>query len=128
MNRAGKLICLMVVLMCVSAHAQISIPLSGRGGDNDKPKSTDPNRLLTGTVTDATDQPAAGAVVYLKNTKTLAVKSYITDEKGAFRFPSLSPNVDFEVYAERKGKRSSTKTLSSFDSRKQVQFNLKLEK
>ena len=93
-------------------------------GDN----KGDPNRVITGTVIDSKEQPISGAVVYLKNTRNLAVKSYITDAKGYFRFTGLSPNADFEVYAESNGKRSATKTLSVFDSRKQVDFTLKIDK
>lgn len=85
------------------------------------------SRSLTGSVTDRGGTPVANAIVYLKDTKTLAVKSYITGNDGAFRFPALSPNVDYEVYAQIDGHRSDTKTLSSFDSRPQAVINLKLD-
>jgi hypothetical protein len=55
------------------------------------------------------------------------VKSYITEAKGTYRFTGLSPNADFEIYAESRGKRSATKTYSVFDSRKQVDFTLKID-
>jgi len=88
----------------------------------------DPNRTITGTVVDDKENPISGAVVYLKNTRNLAVKSYITEAKGSYRFTGLSPNADFEVYAEFKGKRSATKTFSVFESRKEVDFTLKIGK
>jgi Carboxypeptidase regulatory-like domain len=91
-------------------------------------KKGDPNRVITGTVVNDKEQPISGAVVYMKNTRNLAVKSYITDGKGSFRFTGLSPNADFEIYAESNGKRSATKTFSVFDSRKQVDFTLKIDK
>jgi len=81
-------------------------------------------RTLTGHVFNRQDQPLEKAVVYLKNTKSLGVKTYITDPDGGYRFPALSPNVDYEVYAEHNGARSDTKTLSAFDSRKQVNITL----
>ena len=84
-------------------------------------------RALDGLVTNDADVPLNKAIVYLKNTKTLAVKSYITSEDGLYRFPALSPNVDYEVHAEYQGKKSGTKTLSSFDSRKAVRINLKID-
>lgn len=84
-------------------------------------------RTLTGHVFNRQDQPLAKAVVYLKNTKSLAVKTYISENDGSFRFPELSPNVDYEVYAEHEGARSDTKTLSSFDSRKQVNLTLRIK-
>ena len=85
-------------------------------------------RIMIGQVTDGAEAPISGAVVYLKNTKTLAVKTYITDDKGAYRFHALSPNADYEVYAEFQSVRSKTKSLSSFDSRSEVTINLHIDK
>jgi hypothetical protein len=82
-------------------------------------------RTLQGTVS-VGDQPGADAIVYLKNSRTLAEKTFIAEKNGSYRFSSLSPNVDYEVYAELNGKRSDTKTLSSFDSRKVAYINLKI--
>jgi Carboxypeptidase regulatory-like domain len=89
-------------------------------------RSREELRALTGRVHGDQDRPIADAVVYLKNTKTLVVKTYITEANGTYRFPALSSNVDYEVHAEYKGGRSDTKTLSSFDSRKQAIINLKV--
>lgn len=83
-------------------------------------------RTLQGQVTKSGDAPLPGAIVYLKNTKTLAVRSFTSDEKGNYRFPSLSPNVDYEVYAVYEGSKSDTKTLSAFDSRPQATINLRV--
>ena len=84
-------------------------------------------RSLQGQVLSDADAPPASAIVYLKNTKTLAVKTYIADKDGMYRFNALSSNIDYEVYAEHDGKKSDTKTLSSFDSRKQATINLKIK-
>lgn len=84
-------------------------------------------RSLQGQVMNDADAPIPTAIVYLKNTKTLAVKTFIADKEGIYRFNALSPNVDYEVYAEKEGKKSDTKTLSSFDSRKQATINLKIK-
>jgi len=84
-------------------------------------------RSLTGHVVDRQEQPVAKAIVYLKNTKTLVIKTYIADTDGTYRFPALSPNVDYEVYAEFNGAHSDTKTLSAFDSRKQFNITLRLK-
>ena len=83
-------------------------------------------RTLQGQVMKDTEAPLPGAVVYLKNTKTQSVRSFISDDKGNYRFTSLTPNVDYEVHAEYKGSRSDTKTLSSFDSRSTATINLKI--
>ena len=84
-------------------------------------------RSLTGHVIDRQEQAVPKAIVYLKNTKTLLVKTYIADSDGTYRFPALSPNVDYEVYAEFNGARSDTKTLSSFDNRKQFNVTLRIK-
>ena len=86
-----------------------------------------PTRSLQGQVLNDADAPLPSAVVYLKNTKTLAVKTFIADKDANYRFNALSPNVDYAVYAEKDGKKSDTKTLSSFDSRKQATINLKIK-
>jgi len=83
-------------------------------------------RTLQGQVMKGGDAPVPGAIVYLKNTKTLSVRSFTSDEKGNYRFPSLSPNVDYEVYAVHEGNKSDTKTLSAFDSRALATINLKV--
>ena len=84
-------------------------------------------RSVSGQVLDKEDAALSGAVVHLKNTKTLALKTYITDDSGSYRFSGLSPNVDYELHAELKGRRSSTKTISSFDGRKDVTIHLKID-
>ena len=85
------------------------------------------SRLLLGQVLNRNDKPVPDAIVYLKNTKTLLVKTYITGEDGAFRFPALSRNVDYQVFAEHAGKRSGVKTVSAFDSRAEAHINLTID-
>jgi len=84
-------------------------------------------RTLIGHVYDDREQPLEKAIVYLKNTKTLAIKTYISEPDGTYRFSGLAPNIDYEVYAEHAGAHSDTKTLSGFDSRKQVNITLKIK-
>ena len=92
-------------------------------------KGEDQNvRSVQGTVSDASDNAVNGAVVQLKNTKTLQIRSFITKENGSYYFHGLSPDVDYELKAEYQGASSPTKTLSSFDSRKEAVINLKLSK
>jgi hypothetical protein len=67
-----------------------------------------------------------GAVVQLKNTKTLQIRSFITKDDGTYHFYDLSPDIDYELKADYQGASSSTKKLSSFDSRTQTILNLKL--
>lgn len=84
-------------------------------------------RTVSGRVVNGQDQPLHKAVVHLKNTRTLAIKTYITEPDGAYRFTALSPNVDYELYAEYDGAHSDTKTVSAFSNRKQVTINLKIK-
>ena len=85
-------------------------------------------RLLTGRVVDQDDRALANAIVYLTNTRTRAVKTYIAGQDGDYRFPGLSPNLDYEVYAQFNGQKSDTKTVSQFDNRSSVNINLKISK
>jgi hypothetical protein len=87
----------------------------------------DSGRLLTGRVVDRQDAPLASSVVYLANTRTRAVKTFIVGADGNYRFPALSPNVDYEIYAQYQGHKSDTKTVSQFDTRPQVNINLKID-
>src|SRR5580698_8004662 len=84
-------------------------------------------RMLTGKVLDRHDNPLPDAIVYLANTRTRAVKSYIIGPDGAYHFPELSPNIDYEVYAQFNGKKSETKTISHFDDRHQLNMNLRID-
>ena len=91
-----------------------------------KKKGEETTRSVEGLVSTAEDAPAAGAVVQLKNTKTLQIRSFITKENGTYYFHELSPDVDYELKADFQGLSSGAKTLSSFDSRRTATINLKL--
>jgi hypothetical protein len=91
-----------------------------------EPKKEDKTRLLTGKVLDSGDSPLPNAVVYLTDTHTRSVKTYIVGPDGTFRFPALQPTIDYEVYAQYNDHKSGTKTVSQFDDRKQVDINLKI--
>ncbi len=95
--------------------------------DQDK-KHESQLRTVRGTVTDKDDTPIPAGVVYLKNTKTLTVKTYIADDAGHYRFSGLDANVDYEIHAEHQGQYSSKRTISSFDSRKEIVIHLKVDK
>jgi len=92
-----------------------------------KEKDTAPGRLLTGRVLDKQDNPVANAVVYVTDTRTRAVKTYIVGADGNYRFPALAANVDYEIYAQLNGKSSDTKKMSQFDDRKQVKIDLRID-
>jgi Carboxypeptidase regulatory-like domain len=106
------------LVLLLASLAALSEPFDKKG---------DNGRVLLGRVTDRQDSPLPNAVVYLTNTRTRAVKTYIVGQDGAYRFPSLSPNIDYEVYAQYNGHKSDTKTVSQFDNRSQVNINLKVD-
>lgn len=85
-------------------------------------------RTVRGAVLDRAENPISSAVVYLKNVRTFAVKTYISDKSGEYRFSGLDPNVDYEVHAETDNMTSNTRTISSFDTRKDIVISLKVDK
>lgn len=104
-------------LLCAAAWGQFG-----------KKKDSESNvRTLQGVITDEADNPIVGAVVQLENMKTLQIRSFITKEKGDYYFGDLSTDIDYKIHAENHGMTSATKTLSSFDSRKQATLNLKVD-
>ena len=106
----------------------LAVPAGFAQGSKKKGDNTNDTRTVQGIVTTAEDAPVTGAVVQLKNTKTLQIRSFITQQNGSYYFNGLSTDVDYELKAENKGLSSSVKTLSSFDSRKEAVLNLKLNK
>jgi len=126
MKKLLSLLSLSLVLLSCGAW-QLQIPLSGPTPNDDSGKKARVNqRVLTGVVMDKNDQPVANAVVYLKNEKTLNVRTFFAQKDGTYRFPQLERNVNYEVYAELDGKRSDTKTVSQFDDRNAPHVNLRI--
>ncbi len=83
-------------------------------------------KSISGTVTDADNKPVVGAVVQLKNLKSLQIRSFISTDKGQYFFNGLGTDADYEVFAKSAdGKLVSNKrTLSTFDSRPAPILNL----
>lgn len=101
--------------------------LSAVSGASPDKKDKTVGRLLFGKVLDPQDNPLPDAVVYVTNTRTRMVKTYIVGPDGTYRFPALSTAVDYEVYAQYKGHKSDTKSVSQFDDRSQVYIDLKVD-
>jgi hypothetical protein len=85
-------------------------------------------RTVHGGVLDKSDNIVNGGVVYLQNKKTQVIRTYISDDQGQYTFSGLDPNVDYDIHAELNGLTSVTKTISSFDARKDIVLTLKLDR
>lgn len=84
-------------------------------------------RVVNGAVLDGESGPVMGATVFLRNTKTKSIRSYTSTKDGRFRFAQVDMSEDFDLWAEKDGKKSPTKTISSWDTRKDVETELKLK-
>ncbi len=96
----------------------------------DKKNSKEENskaRSVQGFVRTPQDDVVDGAIVQLKDMKTLQVRSFITKEDGQYHFSGLNPNVDYQLKADRPGASSSVKTITVYEGRKELTINLKLE-
>jgi hypothetical protein len=82
-------------------------------------------RIVEGKVVNNSDVPVKGAVVYLKEGRS--VKSFIANDQGGYRFGQLAQNTDYEIWAEQDGKKSDVKTISSFDSKNHFYIDLKID-
>lgn len=85
-----------------------------------------PDIVAEGHVVNHAKAPVANAVVYLENPNSLAIKSYLTDQNGHFHFNELSPQTDYEVWAEQNGVESKHKFISQFSSHTKFDFTLRL--
>ena len=114
-DRKIAYVCMVMLVFASVASAQDS-------------KKESPLRTVRGIVTDKSETPLPNSVVFLKNLRTNAVRSSFADSDGNYRFSGLDPNVDYQVHAELEGAKSQVKTVSSFDSRKEMTLNLKIDR
>jgi hypothetical protein len=106
------------------------LPIASDGGLAGPPVAHAQNlgmRLVTGRVLDAGDGVVVGATVFLKDLKGKNIRSYSSDKDGHFRFANVYMAEDHELWAEKDGKKSAVKTISSWDARKEMEVDLKLK-
>ena len=115
------------LLVLLSAVCTLLLAFGAVAGASPDKKDKSNGRLLFGKVLDPQDNPLPNAVVYVTNTRTRAVKTYIVGPDGTYRFPALSPALDYEVYAQLNGHKSDTKSVSQFDDRSEVYIVLKVD-
>lgn len=123
MGRLPLIVRLLLVLTFISlAFGQIQAPVTPQNG------TAITTRTIEGMVIDAHKVPVANAVVLLKDTKTLQVRSYLAHGDGHYHFYGLSSDINYELRAQQGDLMSKPKTVSVFDSHKVVHLNLKLNK
>ena len=120
MNSRNRLLALVAVCALL-----VALGPSANASPDKKEKTI--GRLLFGKVLDRQDNPLPNSVVYLTNTRTRGVKTYIVGPDGTYRFPALSTGIDYQVYAQYNGHKSDTKSVSQFDDRSQVYVDLKID-
>lgn len=102
----------------------LAVAALAAGARNQNPQTE--LRTVHGVVLDKNENPVASSIVYLLNTKTQDVRTYIADANGQYRFSGLDPNIDYEIHAEQGNLTSSAQTISSFDSRRDIELVLRL--
>jgi hypothetical protein len=85
-------------------------------------------REVRGIVTDSSGVPVEKAAVLLKDTKSLQIKSDLTDTAGRYHFAGLRADVEYQLKAEQDGAVSNWKTLSPFNTNNVAVLNLKLKR
>jgi len=123
--RHGRIVLIAAALFAATAAGVLPAGKSSLGPQIAEAQNFS-QRIIQGKVFED-DAPVGGATVFLKNLKTKNVKSFTSTPDGAFRFAQVGMVDDYEVWAERGPKKSAVKTVSSFDSRKQVEYDLKLK-
>jgi hypothetical protein len=106
------------------------VPVGSGGGLIGPPEAQAQNlgqRVVMGSVVDANSAPVSGATVFLKDLKSKSIRSYTSAPDGRFRFTQVNMAEDHELWAEKEGKKSATKTVSSWDARKEFETELKLK-
>lgn len=84
-------------------------------------------RTVSGDVINADSALVSSAIVFLKNQKTKAIRSYTTAKDGRFHFAQVSMSDDFDLWAEKDGKKTSARTVSSWDTRTNYVVELKIK-
>ena len=116
--------------VALAALSAVGFPLGPSGGPIGPQVAMAQNlgqRVVLGSVLDANSALLPGATVFLKNLKTKSIRSFTSDSHGKFRFAQVNMAEDHELWAEKDGKKSAVKTVSSWDTRKEFESDLKVK-
>jgi Carboxypeptidase regulatory-like domain len=114
--------------LTVALSLAFALTSSSAQDDKKSKKEEATLRSVQGTVFDKDDKPAVGAVVQLKDVRTMQMRSYISKANGEYHFSSLKIDDDYELEARNNSLTSGPKKISIFDNRKLVIQNLKADK
>jgi len=104
-----------------------ALPVYGQLFPKARPDNVIKPKNIHGIVQDLRGSPLPGARVYLKDMKTKVIRTLEADQNGEYKVFALSPTVDFELYAEFKGKASEKKYVSAFLNREDNVLNFQLD-
>ena len=107
--------------LCLGASAEAQLFPKTRRDTGPKPKN------IHGIVQDVRGTRLAGARVFVKDMKSSVIRTLETDQNGEYKVFALTPTVDYEVYAEYKGKASEKRLVSSFLNREDNVLNFQLD-
>jgi len=117
-----------VASVAFGALAAVLIPM---GSPNAAPFAADAQnmgyRVVAGFVSEADAHPVDGATVFLKDLKSKNIRSYTSASQGHFRFASVNMADEQELWAEKDGKKSAVKSITPWDTSKEIEVELKLK-
>ncbi|MGP8259989.1 MAG: carboxypeptidase-like regulatory domain-containing protein [Acidobacteriaceae bacterium] len=117
----SRLVLLLPLFCCLAVLTSLTLPAPQLFAQQQA------QRVVQGKIFNSSGVGLKGATVFLKDDRTLAVKSYIAADDGYFRFVQLMQNTDYELWAEYDGKKSAVKSISSFDTRAEINLTLKID-
>lgn len=87
-----------------------------------------PLRTAHGIVVDAKGRAVSANIVYLHDQRTNAVRTYVTDPHGRFRFSGIRYNTDYRIHAEHQGLVSAVRRIPAHSTSKLIKLDLKLDR
>lgn len=126
-NRRKTLLIFSALMAAVAMGLFSGLAPSGSLGSRTAYAQNFGQRVIQGKVVDDAGTLTNGATVFLKNLKTRDIRSFTSTADGSFRFAQVGMVDDYELWAEKGKQKSAVKTISSFDSRKQLDLDLKLK-
>jgi hypothetical protein len=84
-------------------------------------------RIVRGKVVSGDGKPLSGAVVQLKDIRTLVIRSFVTQEDGKFEFSGVDSDEAYELRAHYRDYWGDPNTITRFDSSTVVELTLTVD-